>query len=498
MTWRDLLIGVGIGALALAALALVFAMRVVMRRARAGQRQRWVGLVFRGALVAGLVAIATASLVHLPPPDLVNRLAPSSADATVAFVSSSRDVYGKGAVVGVSARDGATHWRRALDDQVEALLPASAGMLLAQTFGKGIYALRESDGALLWHNPLAPYLQPGLIVPDGARVYALASAAPARGSGALDVVALDLQSGAQIWRAPLPATINQSRQLVIGDGLALVAGMAGPPTQALNPWAVLALDAATGARRWQAVGAVERDVYGQQVLGVFVAAGNVVVVPNQGAMTGLRERDGGVAWGGPPGLASNHPAPFYDLGGGPDIIAVTASGATLYALAWPLHWPTDASGRQVAPPVWLAAINAASGAILWRRTPEPISGRAWTRLAAREGVLLSGNYITPDRGYGGYAPTASLLTAYDAASGRVLWQDNTPRVGISWDMTPLATPLSSNGAIYLMGIQADPYVQDVCVVFCPGVTWLYAVNLHSGAPWWRVRMGYATLGHLVF
>ena len=123
---------------------------------------------------------------------------------------------------------------------------------------------------------------------------------------------------------------------------------------------------------------------------------------------------------------------------------------------------------------------------------------AWARLAVSDGVLLSGNNVTPERGYSGYSPTGSVLTAYDAATGRPLWQDNTPRVGVSWNMTPLMTPLAGGEAVYLMGISADPYIQDVCVIFCPGVSWLYAVNLHTGAPWWRIRTGYVTLAHLVF
>lgn len=44
MTLRELLIGVALAAFILAALALAFAIRAVVRRARAGRRRMWVSL----------------------------------------------------------------------------------------------------------------------------------------------------------------------------------------------------------------------------------------------------------------------------------------------------------------------------------------------------------------------------------------------------------------------------------------------------------------------
>jgi outer membrane protein assembly factor BamB len=504
MTWREFDIIVGVVALGLAALALAFAIRAVWRRRRAGQRQRWVGLAFRGLAIAGLVALGVDSLVHLPPPELVNHPAPASASATVAFVTTPRYPSETNTVVGVSARDGATRWTRRLDTTIAALLDASPDIVLGQAFASGVYALRLSDGAVLWHDPLTPYVSTSLIAAAGARVYAVTAASPARASDAsdaMDVVALDLRTGAEVWRAPLPATLttrSQLRRLATGDGLVAIAGVTGEQTDANAPWGVVALDAQTGARRWFRTGEATPGVYDRTILGLFVASGMVVVAPRQGAIIGLRERDGAIVWGGPSNLTPNNPPPFFDQGA-PAIIAVTLSGDTLYALEWPQRWPTNASGTPVSPPISLAAVDANSGAIRWRRTVGP-SSSAWAELDAREGVLLSGNSVTPERAYGGYDPMGSELTAYDAATGETLWQDNTPRVGISWSMTPLMTPLAGDGAVYLMGVQQSPFVQDrlTCVIFCPGVLWAYAVNLHTGAPWWRARMGYGTLTHLVF
>ncbi|HEU0025800.1 MAG TPA: hypothetical protein VFQ25_01680, partial [Ktedonobacterales bacterium] len=93
MTYRDLTTGVGVGALALAAVALAFAIRAILRRARGGRPGVWVGLVFRGALIAGLLAVGAASLANVPPPDPMNHPNPAAADATIAFLKTSRDAH---------------------------------------------------------------------------------------------------------------------------------------------------------------------------------------------------------------------------------------------------------------------------------------------------------------------------------------------------------------------------------------------------------------------
>lgn len=100
-----------------------------------------------------------------------------------------------------------------------------------------------------------------------------------------------------------------------------------------------------------------------------------------------------------------------------------------------------------------------------------------------------------------YKQTGSLLTTYDAASGRALWRDNTPPTGVSWDLPQELAPQGDGGSVYLEGTQADPYIQDnlfcsVLIIYCPGFSWLYSVNVHTGAPWWRVGTGKITLKRL--
>ena len=61
MTARDFMLWFGGVMLALAALAVWRAAVAVRKRARAGQGQRWVGLVFRGLLIAGLVTLGASA-----------------------------------------------------------------------------------------------------------------------------------------------------------------------------------------------------------------------------------------------------------------------------------------------------------------------------------------------------------------------------------------------------------------------------------------------------
>jgi outer membrane protein assembly factor BamB len=489
MTYRDLFIWTGAVALALAALVIAFAVRVIVRRARAGQRQRWVGLIFRGVLIAGLLALGTGSLINLPPPDLVNRPAPAAPAATVVYALSDRYVQTR-TVVGVSARDGSTRWTHEFPEDVALLLHPTPDLTLALVLGDGVYALRDANGATLWHITTAGSFPPGFVTADATRFYMMAPEQAATADSPLDALAYDLGTGAQLWHVRLTGFAIQARMITASDGFVFVAGEIGDPTSPNNPWGVAAFDVLTGVASWFTKGEVIANLQAFDTR-LVTARGLVIVAPQDGPLTALRERDGAIMWSG---LADLAPP-----GNPPQVFSIAADTDTVYVVAQPWRWPTDAQGRAIEPPITLLALEAASGSVRWRETISPVSS-GWSAMAVNDGVLLLGNSVTPDRGYAGYNPSGSLLTAYDAASGRALWRDNTPRVAISWNMTPLATPLVDGGAVYLLGIQTDPFVQDrfTCVIFCPGVSWLYAVNLHTGAPWWRVRAGYVILSHLVF
>jgi hypothetical protein len=64
-------------------------------------------------------------------------------------------------------------------------------------------------------------------------------------------------------------------------------------------------------------------------------------------------------------------------------------------------------------------------------------------------------------------------------------------------MTPLFTPLTANGAVYLLGLSSelDGLESFACPLFCSGVVWLYAINIRTGIPWWRISVGAADTTH---
>jgi hypothetical protein len=108
----------------------------------------------------------------------------------------------------------------------------------------------------------------------------------------MEAVALDVRTGVVAWRAPLPAAITHVRTLAVGDGLVLVAGDT-TDTLGLNPWQVVALRAADGARRW--VAAADTMVGGHAVeyavtQALLMAGGNVIIEPAAGPLTALRQR----------------------------------------------------------------------------------------------------------------------------------------------------------------------------------------------------------------
>jgi outer membrane protein assembly factor BamB len=276
------------------------------------------------------------------------------------------------------------------------------------------------------------------------------------------------------------------RAVAVGDGLAFAAGdaTAGP---AHNQWAVVALGAADGAQRWLAAGEVSAGA-NMEVQALLVAGGNVIVKPGTGPLTALREPDGTTAWSGPPLPAGANPTTVLN--------DATSDGAVVYVMQ---HAAANGSDGSITNfPVPFMALEARDGVVLWSRALDRYT-RAGV-LSLSDGVLLSGVTVTAATGFLGFNPNGSLLTAYDPGDGAQLWRDNTPRTGISWDLSAQMAPLGGDSVVYLMGIQADPFLQDRfgCAVFCPGVSWLYAVNVHTGAPWWRIRTGYVQLTHLVF
>ena len=503
MTYRDFLIGIGIGALVLAALVVLFAVRALLRRTHVTGWRGWLGWALRGVAVVLLLAAAVASLSNLPPSELINHPAPAAANDTVVYAPTGGYFQEASSVVGASARDGMPRWTRKFpqNNAVAQLLDPRPGLTLADVLtgsGVDVYALRDADGAMLWHIKLPAYLLSGYMAPSGyltadaSNVYALISQYTG-GPFSAEVAAYDINTGAQRWQQPVKLFELAPSWFTVGDGFIFIAGRVGDSLNTPGPLEVLALDAATGAQRWLrpiVAGMDTRDLH--QINGVFVAGGFVTAMTNTGVLTALREKDGAVAWSGGPGLTVQSPNVYLESAD-----MATADASTIYITHQPA-WERDAQGKVVptSDTATLWAFDAHSGAVRWRAALSESLSAQYAAMTVSDGVLFIGHNLTPDKAFQGYAPKEHTFVAYDAATGRLLWQDNTPTsTGVSWAMTPLFTPFTANGAVYLLGLSAEPEGLFTCLIFCPGVAWLYAVNIRTGLPWWRTSVGKADITH---
>ncbi len=481
MTWRGAAIGVGGILLATAALVVGLKLLGMIRGTRRGQPQHWAGLVSRVLLIAELTAIGWGVLQtpNSTPAHIVNQSAPAAASDIVAFVKPN-GVAGQDTLLGVSARTGQIRWTRRLNYNVDTLKRPLSDIILASAY-TDIYAFRAADGALLWRYPAVTSRNTGdMVAVDGGQVFVLASL----DSNEFSIVALDLRTGRLNWRASESMDTLNPELLTAGDGQVYIEGDAATDPSQPNLWRVTALGEANGALKWTMFSTLNV----RRIHSLFSAQGNVIAVPYGGQVVAIRARDGVIAW-----------RATLDLGAG-NILAATTDGKQVYALTDPpiSDQTVYSADETISPPAALMALDANSGTLRWRLSVSPYS--AWNTLVASDGVLIRGVGMLGTHADLAFKQSGSLLTAYDAASGHALWRDNTPPTGVSWDLPLQLAPQSALGVIYLEGIEQDQYIQDnlLCpFVYCPGFSSLYAVNIHSGTPWWRVNTGKVAIRQMI-
>jgi outer membrane protein assembly factor BamB len=317
------------------------------------------------------------------------------------------------------------------------------------------------------------------------------------------IVAYDLLSGARVWRSQL--LLNSSQEILCAsDGFVFLANATivpgqtndGPTNGAFN---VLALDAATGAQRWLrafASDTLSSATTPETIKSVYCAAETIVVIMRD-SVYALRERDGADMW------KKTLTTPAFPPG--EMIFDAATDASSVYLLTSDLGPTSDTPTTLTRASATVArdtllALDARTGVQRWRaeiavadQLQVTWRGDIWMNspaLALSSGALLVGSQVPPGYGWNlNHQPqTTSGLVAYDAATGRRLWQDEAMRTGVAWNLTPLSSPLAADGAIYLLGAGASPYPAEFSL-FSTGALWLYAVNIHTGAGWWRVRVG---------
>ncbi|HEU0025877.1 MAG TPA: PQQ-binding-like beta-propeller repeat protein, partial [Ktedonobacterales bacterium] len=460
----------------------------ILRRARGGRPGVWVGLVFRGALIAGLLAIGAASLVYAPPGPsrLVNRPAPVSSNVIVVYLQQTN--LAPPTLIAVNARTGARLWSRAFQIIEPLLFRLAPDVALVASDTGYLEALRVSDGATLW-TQAGVETQIGLftasdVASDGNSLFLISPIS----KDTVQIEAVNAHTGTAIWHG-VPSMPDFVPSALALDGATLFIAGQSPTDSAVS---VIAVNKATGALQWQAPRNALTSLRSVQAL--MVTLGNIIVLPDgfglqwylgskaESFPVALRERDGAQAWT----MTLN--AKPNDL---PTILEEARDNSNLYLLYAPtsvLYSPCVGDSFETCPAT-LAAFDMQTGRMRWSRLTSFVDGNE--ALTVYDGVLLRG--LPADYGFMAdfnYNQNGSLLFAYDAASGRPLWRDNTPRIGVTWNLPVAVAPTGVNSTVYLIGLQSSPYLPPFgdCNFNC-GYTWLYAVNVHSGAAWWRAPAG---------
>jgi outer membrane protein assembly factor BamB len=283
------------------------------------------------------------------------------------------------------------------------------------------------------------------VVGDGTRIFTAY-----RRGGDMVVTAIDAGTGQPAWEHAVETPPLASMFLDYGQGpnatpvvandTLFITGFTGR---------LLALDAATGKRRWQ------RELW-SELRGTFRDVGysntallyrDLVIVPVGGrgkALAAFRQSDGSTVWmSGDYENAMSTPI-LIDVDGQPQVVAFMVEGVAGFdpsagTLLW-FHAHRTQYAVNSSTPVWHAAsktivvssaYDQGARAIRLRRDgSRTIASEAWfnRRLRVHHGnMLVLGGHVYGSNGDFGPAP----LTAVDVTTGTVAWQSRTfPKVNL--------------------------------------------------------------------
>jgi outer membrane protein assembly factor BamB len=267
-------------------------------------------------------------------------------------------------------------------------------------------------------------------------------------AGGSRVVRITVANGNTVWRTD--TGVKLSAGAGAGQGLALAGGAKGE---------LLALDLASGQQRWKAT--LSSEVTGQ----LLVAADMVIARTGDGRVHGLSAADGSRKWlysrnlpvlslRGSGGMVARDDVLYAGFPGGKLVALNAANGAQLWeaTVALPrgateLERVADVMGhpvvdeRQVCAVAYqgrVACFDRQSGAPLWARDTSSNSG-----LAMDERNV----YVTDDK---------DAVTAYDKTSGRAGWrQDKLARRQVTAPLALGAWVVVADGEGYVHVLSAD-------------------------------------------
>jgi outer membrane protein assembly factor BamB len=320
-------------------------------------------------------------------------------------------------------------WTASTGGPIESSPAVVNGTVFIGSDDHNLYAFDAATGMQKW------------VATTGAEVFG----SPAVGAGRVfdtsgdnHLYAFDAATGATLWSTDLGGvTPTQTSPALVGRFLFATSG-----TQTVS-----AVDARTGAVRWSrsliSLGCALDSGYSPSVaLGVLYQSGCSIALTALNATTGTFVWKGGSANSGP---AVTGGVAYYPTAQREMRAANASTGAVLWATPGPatgieLDYPAvsggivyQASYDQTGNPGYLTAWDAASGALLWTTTLP--CGSTDTSPTVANGVV----YVS----YGFSCPNG--LAAIDAATGAILF--TTSLGGGSFEMR--SSPTVVNGMVYL-------------------------------------------------
>ncbi|QBD75079.1 hypothetical protein EPA93_03340 [Ktedonosporobacter rubrisoli] len=231
----------------------------------------------------------------------------------------------------LSGKDGSVIWKRPINDVVQHnyfLWVEHGTVLLATGLGApALYALKASDGTILWHKTLDQGLHYAPDIMDDT-VFVLRQK-----DGTL--FAFDAQSGSEKWHY---TPVAKGMIYILSNGSVYLK---------LANSSLYALNAATGTERWHYTEAAPQQ--GHEFSISTIAAGDALYDVSGNNLYALQARDGKLLWMRQASSASQ------SFGG------LFVNGNKIYAET---DEPVDATGHSLPPHVY--AFNTGDGQQLWR------------------------------------------------------------------------------------------------------------------------------------
>ena len=236
-----------------------------------------------------------------------------------------------GVVHALDTESGAKRWSRQVDGPIDGAAAAVGNLVLTATEAGSVYALDARTGAVTWQTTLAA----------GVTRSVTASADTVFVGAEGTLYALRLSDGSILWKSPV-ATSGSCGTPTVADGLVFDStGLDGSDPAAKG---VVALDASTGAVRWRYASPTQRQAYTPGV-----GDGRAFVVAEDGTVVALDAATGAVAWTTKTG-AENEALPALSDG----LVYVPTNGHTLVTLdqaTGALGWQAPIVGVPYAPVV---------------------------------------------------------------------------------------------------------------------------------------------------